>query len=178
MNIVFLDIDGVLQPYNAETRFYFNNIDQARALKRLKETVKIDYSQYDISDVLAVAFDWNEQAVARLKYILDKTDSKIIISSDWRSEKYPNKMHDLLEIHQLGKYWFKDNVIIKETLPLPQIRHLEIEDSLKKYPIENFVVLDDMKGLLEYYPDNAVITNDYMSITNMNDCIKILKKTK
>ena len=47
-----------------------------------------------------------------------------------------------------------------------------------KYPIDNFVVLDDMKESIKYYPNNAVITKDYMSITDMNDCIKILKKTK
>ena len=179
MNIVFLDIDGVLQPYNAEARFYLGKNDCKKTLKKLSiDLPNIDYSQYDISDIIAVLYDWNDQAVARLKYVLDNTNSKIIISSDWRSERQPNKMHDLLEICNLGKYWFKDNIIVREALTLPKIRHLEIEDSLKKYPIDNFVIVDDMKGLQNYYPNNTVITHDYMSISNMNDCIKILKKTK
>ncbi len=178
MNIVFLDIDGVLQPYHAESRFYFTEKDFKHVSERLLEKTGIDYLQYDISDVLAVVYDWHPQAVARLKYILDSTESKIIASTDWKSDKYPNKIHDLLEIQGLGKYWYKDNIIIKDILPLPEIRHLEIEDSLRKYPIDNFVVLDDMKELKDFYPNNTVITNDYMSINNMNDCIKILKKTK
>ena len=35
-----------------------------------------------------------------------------------------------------------------------------------------------MKELKDYYTDNTVITKDYISINNMNECIKILKKTK
>lgn len=178
MNIVFLDIDGVLQPYHAESRFYFTQEDFKRVSKRLLQQTGIDYSKYDISDVLAVVYDWNPQAVARLKYVLDATESKIIASTDWKSERFPNKMHDLLGIQGLGDYWFKDNIIVKEAKSLPEIRHLEIEDSLNKYPIDKFVVLDDMQELKNYYPDNAVITKDYMSINDMNDCIKILKKTK
>ena len=141
MNIVFLDIDGVLQPYNADARFYLGKDDCKKTLKKLSNRFpNINFSEYDISDIIAVLYDWNEQAVSRLKYILESTNSRIIISSDWRSERLPNKMHDLLEIHNLGNYWFKDNIIIRENLSIPKIRHLEIEDSLSKYPIDNFVV--------------------------------------
>ena len=112
MNIVFLDIDGVLQPHYAESRFYFTQEDFKGVAKRLFQQTGINYLQYDISDVLAVVYDWNPQAVARLKYILDSTESKIITSTDWKSDKYPNKMRDLLEIQGLGKYWYKDNIII------------------------------------------------------------------
>ena len=95
MKIVFLDIDGVMQPYDAENRFY---ISDKSLVDSLSEKYHTDYHIYSIYDVMAVYYDWHEQAIARLKNILDKTGAKIIISSDWRSEKTPNKMPDLLII--------------------------------------------------------------------------------
>ena len=178
MKIVFLDVDGVLQPYDAEYRFYEIDKKAKRLVFDLSEKYDVDYEKYSIYDILAVYYDWNTEAVERLRKVLDETNSKIIISSDWKSEKFPYKMRDLLKIHNLDKYWYCDNTIIRKVLPMEEVRHLEIEDSLKKYSIDNFVVLDDLKKLGIYYPNNSVITYNYMSINNMNDCIKILKKTR
>ncbi len=178
MNIVFLDIDGVLQPYDTKDRFYEIDKKAKQLVIDLSEKYNIDYSKYSIFDILMVYYDWHKGAVGRLKTILDTTDSKIIISSDWKSAKLPNKMHDLLKIHDLDKYWYADNIIIKRPIMAFEQRYLEINDSLNKYPINNYVVLDDMKALGEYFPNNSVITNDYISINDMNDAIKILKKTR
>ena len=175
MNTVFLDIDGVLQPYNSEYRFYSTN---EKLIEELSNKYNTDYSIYSWFDVAAVYYDWDEQAIARLRYILDTTNSNIIMSSNWKSDRYPNKMKDLLKIHDLDKYYFADNKTIFETCSLPKLRYLEINDSLKNYDIKNFVVLDDMKGLYDYFPDNSVITNNIISISDMNKCIKILKRLR
>ncbi len=108
MNIVFLDINGVLQPDYYKHRF---SVDKS-ILKKLSNKHNIDYSQYDFYDVAAVYCDWDEQAVVRLKYILDETNSKIIVSSDWRNDRLPNKMKDLLTIQGLDRYWFADNICL------------------------------------------------------------------
>ena len=179
MKVVFLDIDGVLQPYESEYRFYEIDKKAKRIVFDLSEKHDVDYEKYSIYDILAVYHDWNLEAVERLRSILDETKAKIIISSDWKSERFPYKMRDLLKIHNLDKYWYADNIIIrKPSSSTYEIRHLEIDDSLKQYPIDNYVVLDDMKKLREYYPDNSVITYDHISITDMNDAIKILKKIR
>ena len=177
MNIVFLDIDGVLQPYDTKNNFYEFDKKNKKLINDLSEKYNVDYQKY-LYDVLMVYYDWHPQAIARLKKLLEETNAKIIISSDWKSDKLPNKMHDLLKIHDLDKYRYSDNIIIKKPILTQEIRHLEIEDSLKRYPVDNFVVLDDMKYLEEYYPNNSVITYDYISINDMNDAIKILKKTR
>ena len=85
---------------------------------------------------------------------------------------------DLLKIQGLDKYWVHDNIILNEPTTLHEKKAKEIQDSLNKYPINNFVVLDDLVELKDYFPNNTVITKDYMSINNMNECIKILKKTR
>ncbi len=127
MNIVFLDIDGVLQPYNSGYRFL--NVDK-RIIRNLSMQYNIDYSKYDFWDVASVYYDWDEQAISRLKYILDETNSKIIISSNWRSNIYPNKMRDLLTIQGLGNYWFADNIIFEyeenDTLAKRRAREIDI----------------------------------------------------
>ena len=176
MKVVFLDIDGVLQPYSSENRFYEINRQAKELVNSLSIKYGVDYAKYCIYDILAVYYDWNKEAVERLKYVLKESKARIIISSDWRNKKQPEKMHDLLRIHDLDKYWLADNCIIKDANSLSEIRFLEINDSLKRYPIDNFVILDDMKALEKYFPNNAVITYDYMSVSNMNECIKILKK--
>ena len=173
MKVVFLDIDGVLQPYDSSNSFVLLDKKQINAISK---KYNVDYSKYSISEVSSVYYDWNEQAIARLKYILDSTNSKIIISSDWKSMEYPYKMRDLLKLYDLDSYWVADNVILGEVKDFHMRRMLEIEDSLNRYSIDNYVVLDDMRELSEYFPMNSVITYDYISIDNMNNCIKILSR--
>ena len=174
MNIVFLDIDGVLQPEESMNRFYSDR----SIIDKLSKKYNIDYSEYNYWDVVAVYYDWDEQAVSRLKYILDKTGSKIIISSDWRKKEFPNKMRDLLTIQGLNKYYFCDNIIWEgdKLTSVHDIRRNEINDSLNRYDISNFVILDDMVELMTYFPNNTVITKNIISISNMNDAIRILKR--
>lgn len=172
MKIVFLDIDGVLQPYNSENRFYSDK----RIVTKLSETYHIDYSQYSFYDVAAVYYDWDSQAIARIRYILDMANAKIIVSSDWRSKNQPDKMRDLLRIHALEKYYFADNIIIDTESSLLSTRVAEINDSLNKYEISNFLVLDDMKGLETFFPNHSVITDNVISISDMHEAIKILKR--
>lgn len=174
MNVVFLDIDGVLQPHNSMYRF---NADD-KIIEMLSKKHNIDYSQYDFYDVAAVYYDWDEQAVCRLKYILDETNSKIIISSNWRSNIFPYKTKDFLAIQELDSYWFADNIDLgyQQNSTMTKTRAMEIKDSLDRYDIDNFVVLDDWQRLLEYFPNNCVITHNAISINDMHKCIRILKR--
>lgn len=173
MKIVFLDIDGVLQPYSSA--YSFSLLDKSQ-INAISKKYGVDYSKYNISDVSSVYYDWDEQAIARLKYVLDCTDSKIIISSDWKSREYPYKMRDLLKLYNLDGYWFADNIILDDVKDFSMRRKLEIEDSLNRYSIDNYVVLDDMVEIGEFFPINSVVTYDCMSVDNMNKCIKILSK--
>ena len=171
--VIFLDIDGVLQPFDNEYRFFYEGDN---LIKKLSNKYNIDYSIYDKFDILAVYYDWEECAVERLRHILNETNSKIIVSSGWRSNRLPNKMKDLLTIRNLDNYYLADNIISDGISSYHETRAYEIKDSLRKYNISNFVVLDDMLELEGYFPNNSVITHNYISINDMNKCLKILKK--
>ena len=180
MNIVFLDIDGVLQPRESEDHFYEYSLQTRKLINDLSLKYGADYTKYNYMDVLATYYDWKEEAVERVRWILDKANAKIIVSSDWRKQKTPNKMPDLLKMHKLDSYWYKDNIVIDNTgnkRSFEENRSYEIQDSLKRYPIDNFVILDDKEGMATYFPDNTVITHDYISLSDTEKAVKILRKT-
>ena len=174
MNVVFLDIDGVVQPPNSFERFKYMNYD---TIKSLTDKYNTDYFKYDYYDVCAVYVDWLPSAVERLKYILDSTNSKIFISSNWRDTNYKNKMYDLLKIQGLDKYYYADNPYIIDGSSYYRNRAKEIDISLSKYDINNYVILDDMVELIRYFPDNFVCVRNYIQDRDVENAIKILKRS-
>jgi hypothetical protein len=100
--VVFLDIDGVLQPFTQYRHDHIKAGDLEQLYIDLKEKHGIDYSQFDKYDVAATYWDWNQESVSLLKEILDETNSKIVVSSDWRHMAY---FFELLKIHDLDKYY-------------------------------------------------------------------------
>ena len=87
-------------------------------------------------------------------------------------------MKDLLAIQGLDSYWFANNINLgyQENSTMAKTRSMEIKDSLNRYNIDNFVVLDDSQELLKYFSNNCVITHNTISIDDMHKCIKILKR--
>lgn len=201
MKVVFLDIDGVLQPYNSKRRF---EVDMVEVQKDLTKKLGIDYMKYYKYDVAAAALDWDTDAVERIRNILVKTDSKIVVSSDWR-DKYidpdsylynlhnrdylPYKVRDFLEIWDLGKYWYADNLYFNEEKMKDTIEHMkkklgdgkyfrsrviEIMDFLLKHKeITNYVVIDDM-DMSTCIGDHFVKTDNLIKDEDMEKAIKIL----
>ena len=135
-----------------------------------------NYFQYSKYDVCAVYVDWSKEAVERLKYILDYTNSSIIISSNWRDPNNKYKIRDLLKIQGLDKYWVDDNPYIINQGSYHKERASEINSSISKYNINNYLILDDMVELIRYFPDNFVCTKNFIKEEDVERSIKILKK--
>ena len=157
-NIVFLDIDGVLQPWGKQDRVK-HDMDALRA--QLAQERNPRYAELDKYDIAAVTYDWNPKAVERLRRICDEGDAEIIVSSSWRDFNPVRDLQLLFALHGLDKY-------VVGSTPLGQCprchayfsRGEEISLVLNKFcgRVKHYVVLDDVAGGLERHWNHLVHT--------------------
>lgn len=151
--VVFLDIDGVLQPVGNQYRFEH---DMEALRKRLADEYgEPEYLNLDKYDVAAVYYDWDKDAVNELKQMLDESGAEIVLSSDWRFSKNLSQMKLLFKIHGLDGY-------LKELVPRTK-DFSEKSDDITAYLISHpdlfyYCVIDDnfMGGL---FPGRFVYVN-------------------
>ena len=114
MNVIFLDIDGVLNCTKTKTR--------------------CPRGYYFVEDVF----------LERLKRIVDATDAKLILSSDWRllkGKEDGQETYDAL-LAALAKFGMS---VEDHTPDMHYRRGKEIQAWLREHPeVSGFVILDDM----------------------------------
>lgn len=146
MKAIFLDIDGVLNS-NEHTAFIKSFITYG--------------------DNMIEPFD--DECLYNLKYIVDETDAKIIITSIWRL--FPDYLYILM--NKLEEYGLDKNVISLTISNKYKDKLQEIAVKLKKLGITEYVVLDNDKTLnLERH----IITNNATGLTEIDakQAVKIL----
>jgi hypothetical protein len=182
MKVVFLDIDGVIQPCGKQDRFnHIKDIDVV--YKELSEKFGIDYYKYDKYDLAAVYYDWNTVALRELKRIADTTDAKFVISSDWKLYGGLPRMIDFMRIYDMAEYPIditpddsKDKRVqeYQKEHPSCDSRPAEILVYLERHPeITNYVAIDDM-DLRRGLDRHAVITPNRLIRVVADRCIEIL----
>ena len=142
MKIIFLDIDGVLATVNE----FFTNRTKFRKKHYVAERVKIPYP-------------FNHGCVNVFNEILLKTDSEIVLSSDWR------KFWTLDELNMI----FRFNGVIKSPIDVTEIDPVSMSwleknraNEIGKYllnnrEIKNWVAIDDLN------------MSEFMKLTNDDD---------
>lgn len=175
--VVFLDIDGVLQPYGAQERFKH---DMDALLIQLTKELKIDYTKMDKYDIAATYYDWFKPAVARLKSLLKMTGAALVISSNWREWGGLPKMRALFAIHGLAYDVADITPTITYSDPVPEkekiytTRTREIRQYLEAHPeITAYVAIDDMdieRGLEGHF----VYTSNFLTDEDCRKCVEIL----
>lgn len=155
MNIIFLDVDGVINSVNNLIKVYH-------------ETHK-SHSGY--------SYPFDPNCLENLKELVERTKSSLVISSTWRhSQKGMEKLLEALSKYEL------DELVIGCTPSLGLSRGAEIKkylSSLNSTSTINFVILDDdsdMDDLLPY----LVHTNRQVGLTkeNVQQAIKKLTKSR
>jgi hypothetical protein len=187
--VVFLDIDNVLQPEGQYDRFsHLDSGDLPGLYKHLQEKTGLDYSRYDIFDVTAVYYDWEEESVTALKRVLDTAGAKIVLTSSWiPSDLY--KMKVLFKIHDLDKYYI-DNLKsigytdLTELRKSPEYKNITshkyvrvLEYIKKNNHITNFVIIDDCREESDL-DGHYICTKDkeYFTKEDADKCLKILQR--
>ncbi|MCB1159457.1 MAG: hypothetical protein H7A25_04005 [Leptospiraceae bacterium] len=166
--VIFLDIDGVLQPLWFQNRFQH---DLEALKKTFIEERGVEFSIVDKYDLGAVNFDWYEESVSYLKKLCEICGADIVLSSMWREGRTLKEMQLLFSLHNLDVY-LKDF-----TEYLDGKRDLEIQTYLGKHPeIKYFVIFDDVLsyGLGEAFPENFIHCKGFLNEENFKKAGKIL----
>ena len=130
MNVIFLDIDGVLRTYWSDCLWS----------QTLDESIPSHYKRL-----------FSKDAIENLNYIVTLTGAKVVITSTWR-------LHYTLE--ELRKVFRERGFIgqIIGTTNVFGTRGEEIVDWLNDHVVKNFVVIDDnVKDILNRIPDCKVV---------------------
>lgn len=164
-NIIFLDIDGVIQPYNNQIRFE-HNMDET--INYLVEKYKDDtYRSMDIYDVCAAFYDWDEVAIGLLSKILRNTNSYIVVHSSWREYNNLEQLKCLFKLYNLESYVF--DVCDKGD----KIKVIEKYLNEHKDFINEFIVLDDF-DMTSKFGYNFIRTYNCLNSKNYEQSIKVL----
>ena len=167
--VIFLDIDGVLQPTSSQERFEH---DMEALKKELAEEYKDEhFLELDKYDVGAVYYDWDKTAVSNLHKLLSWCDAEIVLSSDWRQTKTLEDMKCLMKIHKLDQY-------LTEMVPETRQWSWKYEDIpayLSKHPkLSKYVVVDDM-NMEKYFRGRFVRCDRYLGQHEYNQIYRLLE---
>jgi hypothetical protein len=152
-NLVFLDVDGVLNC----TPF-------------LKEAAKADNGKVVLLEQWDPLTHIDPKRVAKLNVILEKTGAEIVISSSWRRAFPPEKMQELLDAKGLvGK------VIDQTPQLMDRERHVEIKRWLSRQADEpDFVVIDDDQDAGVGFGVRYIRTIDGLEDSHVDRAVAIL----
>lgn len=157
--IIFLDIDGVLQPPSSQKRF---DHDLEALRENLAERYGAEYRDVDAYDLGAVVHDWHPGAVARLRALCEEQGARIVVSSDWRERRSVAQLRALFRLHDLH------HLVVDRTMDHqgpPHYRAGEVKQYLDTHPeIERFVIVDDgyRTEFDRLFPDQFVHTGSFL----------------
>lgn len=166
MKVVFLDIDGVLFPCRGR-KFESCNLDKVKEQLCKRDYLLFhDMNEYDLAMVYT---GWKQEAITRLKTLLDKCDAKVIVSSSWKFTRSVKALKQLF-----GIYGLEDYIIDKTTDDYGFLKTPAIQGYLKDHPkITSYVVLDDI-DMRKDFPYHMVVCPDIFDDKCLRDAIFIL----
>jgi hypothetical protein len=182
MNVIFLDIDGVLNNMRFAEQHY----------TRTGRPLTTNISAIELDDFTVETVAWDPQCVAALWHIINETDAKIVISSTWRRffkmvtirgcfTAYPPEGEIPMIIDRTETL---DEVTDRDGTVRRAIRGDEINDWLERNirwprarfgPPEAWVSLDDDR---DFHPENNLIHVDNSVGLTMEDAERAIAEIR
>ena len=143
LKVIFLDVDGVLNSN--------------------------DYMEYTLkNNITGILEEINPKTIEMLKYVLDITDARIVVSSSWRN---------LNKFELLKDLFMQYGINLDEKTPLiGNDRGLEIKQYLKDHRnIEQYLILDDeiFDSFDEELINNLILTKEDQSDYSLGEGLQI-----
>ena len=151
-NIIFLDVDGVLNSINNLIEVY--------------NKTKKPHSGYD--------YPFDEKCLKNLQTLVEQTKAKLVITSTWRKTEEGKEV--LLKT--LKEYGLDKEVIGYTPVHPSENRESEIKEYLSNLKERiNYIILDDYEEMGEYAKD-LIKVSPQTGLTNKNveDAVKRLNK--
>lgn len=159
-NIIFLDIDGVLQPYNNDYRFKYDLSKlQTYLSEKYSNSIYLNIDKFDLG---ACFYDWNEISIGILKELLNKTNSQLVIHSGWKDCLTKDEIIALFKIKDLDKY------IIDVVDRGDKIK--AIKKYIETHSIDNYLIIDD-SNFTNDFGKNFYLTKDFIKEKDYYECL-------
>jgi len=164
-NIIFLDIDGVIQPYNNTNRFKHDLDGTVNFLtNKYRDT---SYKKMDKYDVCAAFYDWDEIGLGILKKALYKCNAYIVLHSGWREYMSLIEAKALFRLYDLEQELI--NICDKGTKEKVIKKYLEEN----KNEIDKYIVIDDA-SMVNDFGYHFIQTKDVLNMNNYSQMCNIL----
>lgn len=171
MNVIFLDIDGVIQPLGSQERHSHDLVALRERLATERSSEFLTLDQYDIG---AVYYDWPAKNVSAIKRLCREGNAQIVISSAWRRSKTLQQLQRLFSLHEL-ETWVID--LTPDLEGNGRTRADEIQAWLEIHPeVTNYVILDDdyERAYARQFPGKYVICRSYLTEAEITAALEIL----
>ena len=158
-NILFLDIDGVIQPYHNQERF---NHDMDKTVEFLCKKYNTDiYKTMDKYDVCAAFYDWDDSAIGFIKKLVYEYSFKIVFSTGWREYNNLEQLKALFLLYDLDEFCI-DNIEKGSKVRC-------INEYLTKHikDINKYIIIDDQDFTLEF-GHHFLLSGDYFKESDYN----------
>lgn len=170
INIIFLDIDGVIQPTRHTNRFLYD-LDKLPnyIATKMKDEYYLNMDKYDLG---ACYYDWDEIAIGILKKALNETNSYLVIHSGWKDVLTKEDILALFRLHNLDEYiidildkgdkirvineYLEKNKNIKDYLILDDC-HFELHFGDHFHLVKDCLVMQDYCYIVNYFSSKGVI---------------------
>lgn len=163
--IVFLDIDGVISGFSGEIELHeLKELSKYLAWKYHDDI----YTKIRERDIGLAYYEWDLEALGRLKNFLNKTESDIVIHSDWCLNTNLDYLKALFRLYSMDEYIYD------------KMQRGDKKENIKKYLelhkdiIENYVIFDDDASV--QFDDHFVLTKKLLTPKNIKDAYKILNR--